>query len=441
MRTIIRDNYDPQLGDYHERIIIDEARERRWLFDCDGVFMPFDEVEVVNERGDSIGKAISQKFFTDTVEDIESTADDLRRDLDDEVIARGAADDILQGEIDAIRNAPDVVDIVATYSDLEDYDTSTLTNRDVVRVLTDETHDDQSTYYRWDAENNTWVYIGAAGPYYTKSQTDTLLAGKQNTLTAGDNITIVGDTISATDTTYSDFTGTDGTADGTAGLVPAPATTDTNKFLKSDGTWSLVTNRNAIVNLTPTNVTTSTISVTADKTVSEIKALSDAGEEVLLKLEVPIAIGGFSAGTYYFQPVVISSAEVGAAANSPSGGEFFYAQSANDGYNATIYNMETRDNLTSDDQMSVFSPLSAYQGKVLNDKIEGRVKTNTGAPTTATTGTKGQLLEDITNGALYLCTAVIPGTAPDPDTYTWERVAVGATVSTISSQDWSNLWQ
>lgn len=37
--------------------------------------------------------------------------------------------------------------------------------------------------------------------------------------------------------TYSDFTGTDGTAAGAAGLVPAPATTDAGKFLKADGTW------------------------------------------------------------------------------------------------------------------------------------------------------------------------------------------------------------
>lgn len=47
-------------------------------------------------------------------------------------------------------------------------------------------------------------------------------------------------TIALTDTTYSDFTGTDGSAAGAAGLVPAPATTDTDKYLKSDGTWAEV---------------------------------------------------------------------------------------------------------------------------------------------------------------------------------------------------------
>lgn len=58
------------------------------------------------------------------------------------------------------------------------------------------------------------------------------------TYTAGSNISIsAGNEISATDTTYSNFTGTDGTAAGTAGLVPAPATTDAGKFLKADGTW------------------------------------------------------------------------------------------------------------------------------------------------------------------------------------------------------------
>lgn len=60
----------------------------------------------------------------------------------------------------------------------------------------------------------------------------------QPKLTAGSNVTINNNTISATDTTYSSFTGTDGTTAGTTGLVPAPATTDTDKFLKSDGTWA-----------------------------------------------------------------------------------------------------------------------------------------------------------------------------------------------------------
>lgn len=66
------------------------------------------------------------------------------------------------------------------------------------------------------------------------------LALKQDKLTAGDNINIANDgTISATDTTYNDFVGTDGTSAGTAGLVPGPTTAEAGRFLKADGTWAM----------------------------------------------------------------------------------------------------------------------------------------------------------------------------------------------------------
>ena len=48
---------------------------------------------------------------------------------------------------------------------------------------------------------------------------------------------MTGDT-NVTDTTYANFVGTDGVTAGAAGLVPAPATTDADKFLKSNGTWA-----------------------------------------------------------------------------------------------------------------------------------------------------------------------------------------------------------
>ena len=55
--------------------------------------------------------------------------------------------------------------------------------------------------------NNAWEKIGSTevdlSNYYNKTEVDTLLSGKQATLTAGNNITINGTTISATDTTYS----------------------------------------------------------------------------------------------------------------------------------------------------------------------------------------------------------------------------------------------
>lgn len=60
------------------------------------------------------------------------------------------------------------------------------------------------------------------------------------TVSAGSNISISGDTISATDTTYSDFTGCDSITAGAAGLVPAPSAGDESKFLKANGTWDSI---------------------------------------------------------------------------------------------------------------------------------------------------------------------------------------------------------
>lgn len=70
------------------------------------------------------------------------------------------------------------------------------------------------------------------------------------------------DLYAPTPTTYSDFVGTDGTAAGTHGLVPAPTASDTNKYLKSDGTWATVSGGGGVSDLddlsdvditTPTN--------------------------------------------------------------------------------------------------------------------------------------------------------------------------------------------
>ena len=63
------------------------------------------------------------------------------------------------------------------------------------------------------------------------------LSGKQDVLTAGTNITITNNVISATDTTYSDFVGATSSTDGSNGLVPQPLVADKDKFLKGDGTW------------------------------------------------------------------------------------------------------------------------------------------------------------------------------------------------------------
>lgn len=72
----------------------------------------------------------------------------------------------------------DVVDIVGTYQELQSYDTSTLTANDVIKVLQDETHDNASTYYKWNG--TSFDFIGEEGPYYTQTQVDEKLDNKVN---------------------------------------------------------------------------------------------------------------------------------------------------------------------------------------------------------------------------------------------------------------------
>lgn len=72
--------------------------------------------------------------------------------------------------LDEFKNNPDVADIVQSKSDLDNYDTSKLTDNDIVKVLVDEYHDDGQSYYKWT--NNNFVYIGGLDPYYSKDSID-----------------------------------------------------------------------------------------------------------------------------------------------------------------------------------------------------------------------------------------------------------------------------
>ena len=128
---------------------------------------------------------------------------DLASHVNDERAARQGADTEIWQEINTIEAASDVVDVVGTYADLQNYDTSKLHANDLIKVLRDSTHNDAITYYRWSG--SAFNYVGAEGPYYTTAETDTLLNAKQDNIVAGNNIQIAADgkTISATDTTYS----------------------------------------------------------------------------------------------------------------------------------------------------------------------------------------------------------------------------------------------
>lgn len=80
----------------------------------------------------------------------------------EEMYLEGAIDRVeaVEQEVEEIKNNPDVVDIVDTYADLQAYDTQHLTENDIIRVLQDETHSGNSTYYRFTKNPDTWTFIG-----------------------------------------------------------------------------------------------------------------------------------------------------------------------------------------------------------------------------------------------------------------------------------------
>ena len=113
-------------------------------------------------------------YITNAVDDLVNYYDKDETDtlVETEALTRDAADQDLQEQIDAIVASSDVVDIVGTYAELQNYDTSKLHDNDIIKVLTDETKDDATTYYRWDDGTDTFAYIGSEGPYYTKGEAD-----------------------------------------------------------------------------------------------------------------------------------------------------------------------------------------------------------------------------------------------------------------------------
>ena len=84
-------------------------------------------------------------------------------------------------------------------------------------------------------EDAVWATLPTANnPSITISQNGTI-KGKF-TLNQADS-----ETIALTDTTYSEFTGATTTVAGTNGLVPAPTSGQSTRYLCSDGTWSIPT--------------------------------------------------------------------------------------------------------------------------------------------------------------------------------------------------------
>lgn len=157
--------------------------------------------EVESAISSAVGAEATLRANADTA--LGGRIDNLVTGLGNETLARQNADNGLQGQIDALAASSDVTDIVGTKAQLDNYDTSKLNDNDIIKVLQDESQNDETTYYRWSTTNQSFTLIGEEGPYYTKAESNVLLQAKQDVLTAGANINITNNVISSTDTTYS----------------------------------------------------------------------------------------------------------------------------------------------------------------------------------------------------------------------------------------------
>lgn len=241
--------------------------------------------------------------------------------------------------------------------------------------------------------------------------------------------------------TYSNFTGTDGTTAGEAGLVPAPATTDAGKFLKADGTWDTAGGGSG-----PTVVQTTGTSTTDVMSQNAITSMVFADPSAKTRLQIgagastdtnnEIAIGpnatcaNFATYSTVLGPYASSYATKGIsigynsscysnATNSIALGSDSKATEKGqvdistlrtintDGYNNSQYRLLT----------GLYDPQSAHDAAT-----KGYVDPTTGssAPTTATVGRLGQIQIDTTNNDAYMCVAVDDVTPA----YTWKKITV-----------------
>ena len=158
-------------------------------------------------------------------QETDENVSELSGDLDQEIQDRTTADAELSEEIASIQSQLDslgnIFTLKGSVQTIADLPASNNHIGDVYYVVS------ESTGYVWIDDNGTerWEQLGISvdlSNYVTQSDLETGLSGKQNTLTAGTNISIIGDTISATQPDTSKFemlSGVSAPSSATAGAV------------------------------------------------------------------------------------------------------------------------------------------------------------------------------------------------------------------------------
>lgn len=179
----------------------------------------------------------------------------------------------LQSQIDAITSSSDVTDVVGTYAELQAYNTSGLTDKSIIKVLSDETQGGATTYYRWvvSGSSGSWQLIGQEGPYYTITQSNNTFVKKTDVATT------------TTTGTVKIGSGLNIATDGTVSVAQKNVTS-----LSTSGAVTLVDN--SVYSITPTGAITFTLPTVTDTT---------KFHQILIQLNLT-TIYSINLGTTYF---------------------------------------------------------------------------------------------------------------------------------------------
>ena len=139
-----------------------------------------------------------------------------RKDGDaQEISDREDGDAKLQGQIDTLKAATDVIMV---YGDYQSFTSNSgdlvLTDADVIKVLVDENKNDEQVYYQWydpqsGHEWSNWSAIGSLNPYYSKSELNNAAGKNINITSENDKIKInTNDDVVFSSVTSNEFSGT-----------------------------------------------------------------------------------------------------------------------------------------------------------------------------------------------------------------------------------------
>ena len=160
-------------------------------------------VSNVNSSAESLSAILAQEISDRKDGDAQEKSD------------REDGDKDLQGQIDTLKAATDVIMV---YGDYQTFTSNSgdlvLTDADVIKVLVDENKNDEQVYYQWydpqsGHEWSNWSAIGSLNPYYSKSELNNAAGKNINITSENDEIKInTNDDVVFSSVTSNEFSGT-----------------------------------------------------------------------------------------------------------------------------------------------------------------------------------------------------------------------------------------